>query len=62
MIDMDRIKELRNEIIENLKSKYQIVFVEIDGKFFAAADIAIKDERNNLEIYRISIIKCNQSD
>ncbi|MCL2860870.1 MAG: hypothetical protein FWE22_00440 [Firmicutes bacterium] len=50
---------LRDTIINYLKqdSKYSnVLAVEKDGLLFAGADVALLDNKNDLQIYRIVII------
>lgn len=61
---MDNSAFIRNTIIQNLKKEKDfdgMVAAELNGFHFSAADIALLDNDGNCEVYRIAVIKHNQT-
>lgn len=61
---MDKSIFIRNTIIEKLKNSclldFKITDAEINGRYFSGADIAFSSDNEEIEVYRIAVIKHNQ--
>jgi len=56
---MNRAIELRDKIVELLKRERgyeRAAAAEIDGIFFAAAELAVPDGGGNHQVFRISVV------
>lgn len=54
---MDKAKMLCG-IINELKKEFKsVVIAELEGNYCAAADIAVADNKEVIEVYRIAVLK-----